>query len=148
MRLMDRFVSAVVTTSIVACGLMPTPAIASPKDEMEAVRQEMEAYGEKLAELQTELVKGADELNITESQIVEKRAEADKTQKKLKESQATLAKHIRENYRAGRATLVSVLLQVQVQYRLLQQMLSSETWSPLTTATVISQYTEIVVIPL
>lgn len=106
-----RLVAGVTSVAIATCGLTYTPAVASPQDELVAARQELELYGRKLAELQTQLVKGADELNITESQIVRLQSEADATKKKLKKAQGVLAQHMRENYRAGNASVISILLE-------------------------------------
>ncbi len=113
MRLSDRFVAACASIALITCGLIPTPAIAAPVDELAAARQELDAYGKQLAEVQTKLVKGADELNITESQIVERQQEADETKEQLTQAQALLAEHMRENYRAGSASLISVLLEAE-----------------------------------
>ena len=114
MRLMDRFVAICASVAIAASALPAVPAEASPKDELEAVRQELEEYGEKLAEVKTKLVQGSDQLNITESEIVERQKDADKTKKKLSKAQKILAEHIREDYRSGsNASIVSMLLESQ-----------------------------------
>ncbi len=113
MRLSDRFVAACASIALITCGLIPTPATAAPVDELAAARQELDTYGKQLAEVQTKLVKGADQLNITESQIVERQHEADETKEQLTQAQALLAEHMRENYRAGRASLISVLLEAE-----------------------------------
>ena len=84
---MDRFVAICASVAIAASALPAVPAEASPKDELEAVRQELEEYGEKLAEVKTKLVQGSDQLNITESEIVERQKDADKTKKKLSKAQ-------------------------------------------------------------
>lgn len=113
MRFIDRIIATCASIAIAACGLPPMTALAAPQDELARARRELDTYGQQLAEVQTQLVKGADELNITESQIVEAQNEADQTKKELSEAQAILAEHIRENYRAGSSTLISVLLEAE-----------------------------------
>ena len=112
-RLTARIIAACASLAIATFGLVPTQALAAPQDELAVARRELEAYGEQLAEVQTQLVKGADELNITEYEIVERQGEADQTRQELGEAQGILAEHMRENYRAGNATLISVLLEAE-----------------------------------
>lgn len=113
MSLRQNLVTAVATVAIASTGLFPATALASPKDKLEAARSEIIAYGNKLAETQTELVIQSDALNVTQSLIVQRQAEADQTQQKLDRKRAILAEHIRENYRAGKTRLVSVLLEAE-----------------------------------
>lgn len=113
MRFIDRIIATCASIAIAVCGLPPMTALAAPQDELARARRELDTYGQQLAEVQTQLVKGADELNVTESQIVEAQNEADQTKKELSEAQAVLAEHIRENYRAGSSTLISVLLEAE-----------------------------------
>ena len=90
--------------------LFPSPALADPMQELEAARQTLSTYGQQLAEPQTRLSQGAEKLNIIESDIVARRAEADQTNLQLSDAQSTLATHMRDNYRAGGSSLLSVLV--------------------------------------
>lgn len=90
--------------------LFPSPALADPMQELEAARQTLSTYGQQLAETQTRLSQGAEKLNIIESDIVARRAEADQTNLQLSDAQNTLATHMRDNYRAGGSSLLSVLV--------------------------------------
>ena len=90
--------------------LFPSPALADPMQELEAARQTLSSYGQQLAETQTRLSQGAEKLNIIESDIVARRAEADQTNLQLSDAQSTLATHMRDNYRAGGSSLLSVLV--------------------------------------
>lgn len=78
--------------------------------ELEAARQTLSSYGQQLAETQTRLSQGAEKLNLIESDIVARRAEADQTNLQLSDAQSTLATHMRDNYRAGGSSLLSVLV--------------------------------------
>lgn len=90
--------------------LFPSPALADPMQELEAARQTLSSYGQQLAETQTRLSQGAEKLNLIESDIVARRAEADQTNLQLSDAQSTLATHMRDNYRAGGSSLLSVLV--------------------------------------
>ena len=90
--------------------LFPSPAIADPMQELEAARQMLTTYGQQLAEVQTRLAQNTEKLNVIESDIVARRTEADQTNLQLSDAQSTLASHMRDNYRAGSSSLLSVLV--------------------------------------
>lgn len=90
--------------------LFPSPALADPMQDLEAARQTLSTYGQQLAEVQTRLAQGAEKLNVIESDIVARRADADQTNLQLSEAQEHLAAHMRDNYRAGSSSLLSVLV--------------------------------------
>ncbi len=105
-----RMITAVTTIALSSMTLFPSPALADPMQELEAARQTLSSYGQQLAEAQTRLAQDAEKLNVIESDLVARRAEADQTNLQLSDAQAMLASHMRDNYRAGGSSLLSVLV--------------------------------------
>ena len=105
-----RIITTVTTIALSSMTLFPSPAIADPMQELESARQMLSTYGQQLAEVQTRLSQNTEKLNVIESDIVARRADADQTNLQLEDAQNALASHMRDNYRAGSSSLLSVLV--------------------------------------
>ena len=85
-------------------------AFATPQDDLAAASQQLEEYGNQLAEFQSSLEKKTAELEDTEYRIGEKQAQIDSTKAELVEAKRVLGSRMRSSYKSGSSSLLEVFL--------------------------------------